>query len=86
MDESRRRTLDALQTLNQAEAELWGDPETITRIAQYELAYRMQIAVPEVMDISKEKPETLEMYGAKPGEAVPSDLTQQRETPARANG
>jgi hypothetical protein len=67
--ETRRRSLDALKTLNEAEAAAFGDPETLTRIQQYELAYRMQIAVPEVMDIAKEKPETLERYGAKPGEA-----------------
>jgi hypothetical protein len=66
---SRRRSLDALKTLNEAESAQFGDPETVTRIAQYELAYRMQMAVPEVMDIAKEKPETIEMYGAKPGEA-----------------
>jgi hypothetical protein len=67
--ETRRRSLDALKVLNQAEVEQFGDPETVTRIAQYELAYRMQMAVPEVMDIAKEKPETLAAYGAKPGEA-----------------
>ncbi|HEV7867345.1 MAG TPA: DUF1501 domain-containing protein [Chthoniobacteraceae bacterium] len=67
--ETRRRSLDALKTLNEAEAATFGDPETVTRVAQYELAYRMQLAVPEVMDISKENPETLAMYGAKPGEA-----------------
>jgi hypothetical protein len=67
--DSRRRSLDALQALNQAEATQFGDPETVTRIAQYELAYRMQMSVPDVMDIAKEKPETIEMYGAKPGEA-----------------
>ncbi len=67
--ETRRRSLDALKTLNEAEAAQFGDPETLTRIAQYELAYRMQIAVPEVMDIAKEKPETLAAYGAEPGKA-----------------
>ncbi len=67
--ETRRRSLDALRTINEAEAATFGDPETVTRIAQYELAYRMQLSVPEVMDISKEKPETLAAYGAKPGEA-----------------
>jgi hypothetical protein len=66
---SRRRSLDALKTLNEAESAQFGDPETVTRIAQYELAYRMQMAVPEVMDIAKETPETIAMYGAKPGEA-----------------
>jgi hypothetical protein len=65
--ESRRRTLDALQELNQSEAALWGDPETVTRIAQYELAYRMQTSVPDVFDVSREPKEMLDMYGAKPG-------------------
>ena len=67
--ETRRRSLDALKELNEAEAAQFGDPETLTRIAQYELAYRMQIAVPEVMDIAKEKPATLAAYGAEPGKA-----------------
>jgi hypothetical protein len=67
--ETRRRSLDALAALNEAEAAQFGDPETLTRIAQYELAYRMQMAVPKVMDISKEKPDAIAAYGAKPGEA-----------------
>src|SRR5205814_9681130 len=46
----------------------YGDPETLTRISQYELAYRMQISVPQVMDISKEPQHILDMYGAKPGQ------------------
>jgi hypothetical protein len=66
--ESRRRSLDALRKLNEAEAKLYGDPETLTRIEQYELAYRMQITVPEVFDISKEAENIRAMYGAKPGE------------------
>jgi hypothetical protein len=65
----RRRTLDALRDLNQQQALELGHPETLTRIAQYELAYRMQISVPEVMDISRESAETLEEYGAEPGQA-----------------
>lgn len=65
---TRRDSLDALAKLNELEAKQFGDPETATRIAQYELAYRMQMAVPEVMDISRESKQTLEMYGAKPGE------------------
>jgi uncharacterized protein (DUF1501 family) len=44
-----------------------GSPETITRIAQYEMAFRMQTAVPEVMDIAREDKKTLELYGAEPG-------------------
>lgn len=67
--ESRRRTLDALAKLNQIEAREFGDPETLTRIAQYELAYRMQAAVPDVFDIAKEPRHILDLYGAKPGEA-----------------
>ena len=65
----RRLSLDALRDLNQMQEKELGNPETLTRIAQYEMAFRMQIAVPEVMDISKEDPRTLEAYGAKPGAA-----------------
>lgn len=65
----RRASLDALIKLNQIESEQFGDPETATRISQYELAFRMQTAVPEVMDISAESAETLEAYGAQPGGA-----------------
>ena len=63
----RRRSLDTLKQLNELQAEQLGHPETLTRIAQYELAYRMQTSVPEVMDISKESQKTLEDYGAAPG-------------------
>lgn len=66
--ESRRRGLDALRKLNEQEMKQVGDPETLSRIAQYELAYRMQIAVPEVMDIKKEPQWVHDMYGTKPGE------------------
>ena len=65
----RRQTLDALAKLNQMQAEALGDPETVTRIQQYELAYRMQTSVPEVMDLAKEDKKTIEMYGATPGGA-----------------
>ena len=65
----RRRSLDALKQLNELQAKDLGHPETLTRIAQYELAYRMQASVPEVMDITKETKQTQEAYGAKPGEA-----------------
>ena len=67
--DSRRRTLDALAKLNGMEAREFGDPETLTRIAQYELAYRMQAAVPEVFDIGREPQHIRDLYGAKPGEA-----------------
>src|SRR5207247_1154617 len=50
----RRQSLDALRKLNEFELQQFGDPETLTRISQYELAFRMQMAVPEVMDINRE--------------------------------
>lgn len=65
--EMRRLSLDALRDLNQAQADKLGHPETLTRIAQYELAYRMQVSVPEVMDITKEPKHVLDAYGAQPG-------------------
>jgi Protein of unknown function (DUF1501) len=65
----RRKTLDALRDLNEEQAKELGHPETATRIAQYELAFRMQTSVPEVMDISKEPKAVLENYGATPGDA-----------------
>lgn len=70
MDRDLRRTsLDALKDLNELQAAEFGHPETLTRIAQYELAYRMQTSVPEVMDISNEPKHVLEAYGATPGGA-----------------
>jgi hypothetical protein len=63
----RRRSLDALRRLNEIELREFGDPETLTRINQYELAFRMQLAVPDVMDISRVPATLLELYGAKPG-------------------
>ena len=64
----RRQSLDTLQRLNELQAHEMGHPETLTRIAQYELAFRMQMSVPEVMDISQEPEQVLESYGAQPGE------------------
>jgi hypothetical protein len=60
---TRRRMLDDLARLNQMRLEESGDPEIRTRIAQYELAYRMQTAVPELTDISREPRRVLDMYG-----------------------
>jgi hypothetical protein len=68
--DDRRHTLDALKQLNEFELKLYGDPETLTRINQYELAYRMQMAVPEVMDIRNEPARIIEDYGATPGKAA----------------
>jgi uncharacterized protein (DUF1501 family) len=64
VDSSDRRTmLDALGKLNQQTYERFGDPETQTRIAQYEMAFRMQSSVPELTDLSTESKATLDMYG-----------------------
>jgi hypothetical protein len=65
----RRQTLDALKDLNELQARELGNPETVTRIAQFELAYRMQASVPDVMDISREPQHVLDAYGARPGAA-----------------
>jgi hypothetical protein len=65
----RRLSLDALRDLNEMQAEELGSPETQTRVAQYELAFRMQTAVPDVMDISREPRHVLDAYGAQPGAA-----------------
>jgi hypothetical protein len=63
----RRRILDAIKKLNEEQLEDAGDPEIATRISQYELAFKMQTSVPDLMDISKEPKEVLESYGAQPG-------------------
>jgi Protein of unknown function (DUF1501) len=65
----QRKTLDAVKELNQRRLGLMGDPEIETRINAFEMAYRMQFSAPELVDLSKESKETLELYGAKPGEA-----------------
>jgi len=61
--ESRRRMLDGAAQLNQVAAGAVGDPEIATRIAQYEMAYRMQVSVPELTDLSGESKKTIEDYG-----------------------
>jgi len=65
----RRRQLNLLKWMNQRRHAAVNDPEISARIAQYELAYRMQVAVPELTDISNEPDSAREFYGAKPGEA-----------------
>lgn len=78
---SRRQMLDSVDQLNQMTAQSFGDPEINTRIAQYELAYRMQTSVPELMDISKEPAKTFEMYGPeskKPGTFAANALLARR--------
>ncbi len=63
----RRRELDALAKLNGQQSEATGDPEIETRIQQYEMAFRMQASVPELMNIEGETKETLALYGASAG-------------------
>lgn len=66
----RRKFLDDLAELNQINAKEYGDPEIQSRVAQYEMAYRMQTSVPELTDLSKEPEKTIERYGPdarKPG-------------------
>ena len=67
---TRRRALDAINRLNHHEFDQFADPETQARIAQYEMAFRMQTSVPELADISSEPKHVLDMYGPdvhKPG-------------------
>ena len=61
--ELRKGLLKDLETLNQQKYEDYGDPETATRIAQYEMAFRMQTSVPELTDITTEPQHILDMYG-----------------------
>ena len=63
----RRASLDALADLNEQTAAAWGDPETRTRISQYELAFRMQTHAAAAFDFASESAATLEAYGAEPG-------------------
>jgi hypothetical protein len=60
---SRRRMLDKLAELNHLQETEWGDPEIATRVAQYEMAYRMQTAVPEAMSVAGEPDHVYDMYG-----------------------
>lgn len=79
--DQRRALLDDLAKLNQMRADEVGDPESITRIKSYEMAYRMQTSVPDLSDISKESAETLEAYGPdvhKPGSYAANCLLARR--------
>jgi hypothetical protein len=79
--DTRRRMLDAMAQLNEARAKAFGDPEIETRIAQFEMAYRMQTSVPELMDLSKEPAHVFEMYGPdarKPGSYAANCLLARR--------
>lgn len=63
----RRRTLDALREINEKTARDVGDPETLTRLAQYELAFRMQVDASDAFDISREPSAIHQLYGTEPG-------------------
>lgn len=66
-DKMQRRTLDLIKDLNEQRLAAMGDPEIATRINSFEMAFRMQASAPELMDISKESPETLALYGVEAG-------------------
>jgi len=77
----RRQMLDELSALNEADHAQGGDPETLTRIAQYEMAFRMQTSVPDLVDTSKESQAVLDMYGPdvhKPGTYAANCLLARR--------
>jgi len=79
--QARRRFIDDVARLNQVELEESGDPEIATRIAQYEMAYKMQSSVPELTDLSKESASTFELYGPdsrKPGSFAANCLLARR--------
>jgi hypothetical protein len=64
----RKRTIETINDINRLAYEDVQDDEILTRISQYEMAFRMQMSVPEVMDVAKEPKFVLDMYGVKPGE------------------
>jgi hypothetical protein len=78
---TRRRMLDGVAKLNRLLAEKYGDPEIDTRVAQYEMAYRMQTSAPDLMDLAKEPESTFELYGPdsrKPGTYAANCLLARR--------
>lgn len=79
--DSRRAMLDSLNQLNQLTRQRFADPETTTRIAQYEMAFRMQSSVPDLVDLSGETQQTLDLYGPevqRPGSFAASALLARR--------
>src|SRR5271165_2950146 len=79
--DNRRQFLDALGQLNKIESDAFGDPETNARIAQYEMAFRMQTSVPELTDLTSEPASTFELYGEdakKPGTFAANCLLARR--------
>jgi hypothetical protein len=64
----QQASVKAINAINRIQYDALKDPEILTRISQYELAFKMQSSVPDLMDMSKEPPSVLELYGAKPGD------------------
>lgn len=67
---SQKDAIDAVKALNQLRLDDVGDPEIATRISSYEMAFKMQTSAPDLMDISKEPQEILDLYGAEPGKST----------------
>lgn len=67
--ELKKKTIDAINAVNREHYDVFKDPETLTRMAQYEMAYRMQISVPDVMNINDEPEYIHQLYGTTPGKA-----------------
>jgi len=65
----KKKTIDAINDVNRQHFQEYNDPETLTRIAQYEMAFRMQVSVPEVMNINSEPEYIHQLYGTTPGKA-----------------
>ncbi len=65
----RKSSIEAINKINELTYQEYGDPETLARISQYEMAYRMQISVPEVMNINDEPEHIHRLYGTQPGKA-----------------
>jgi hypothetical protein len=64
----QKDSIDAINALNRAQYGTLKDPEILTRVAQYEMAFKMQSSVPDLVDMSKEPQKVLDMYGAHPGD------------------
>jgi len=66
----QKASIDAINALNQDQYSTLKDPEILTRVSQYEMAFKMQASVPDLVDMSKEPQSVLDMYGAKPGDGT----------------
>ena len=64
----QKASIEAINALNKEQYSTLKDPEILTRVAQYEMAFKMQASVPDLVDMSKEPQSVMDMYGAKPGD------------------